>query len=122
MKYDETFMQMVLTGEPVTEIMKRTGLSRSAVYRRMNDDDFQQELTRRRTEAVKAALSKMQVNLSTIIQIALDLAQDARISPQIRLNACQIILTQCDRWTQTTDVMTRLSEIERKLDAEGVKQ
>ncbi|MCD8363011.1 MAG: hypothetical protein LUC98_08645 [Lachnospiraceae bacterium] len=119
-KYDEVLLQCCLDGQTVAQTMKATGLSKKTICEYRADRDFQNELARRRVAAVQAAVSKMSMSLSEIVEVVIAIAKDDKISAQIRLNAAQILLSQCRNWTETADILTRLEAIETAINGEKV--
>lgn len=123
--YTEELLTAFLECKSIREIQERTGLSRQMIQKYREDGTFQDELARRKVAAVKAAVTKMQISLSDITETVLSIATDEKVSPQIRLNACQIAMNQCRSWTETTEIMERLAAVEQairneKLTGKGV--
>lgn len=118
--YTDELLEAFLECKSIAEIQKRTGLSRQTINKYREDRNFQDELARRKIEAVKAAVNKMQMSLSDIAAEVLSIATDKAVSPQIRLNACQVALSQCRSWTETTDILERLAAVEQVIKAEKI--
>lgn len=116
-KYTEEVLTAFLESKSIREAQERTGLSRTTINKYRADPQFQEELAKRKLKAVKAALAKMQMGLTAVAEAVLDIAMDEGISPQIRLNACQVALSQCRSWTHEVDVLERLEAVEKSLRA-----
>lgn len=102
---NEKIMMAFLNNVRVTDIATETGLSRSTVARLKRDPDFQHALRVRRTEIVARAVAQMQQNLMGDVAVLESIIQDPDISPQIRLNGVQIILSQISNMIATENHM-----------------
>jgi len=120
--YTEEVLQAFLVCKSIREIQEKTGLSRQMISKYREDDAFQDELARRKVAAIKSAVTKMQMSLSDITETVLSIATDEKISPQIRLNACQVALSQCKSWTQEVDILERLTAIEQAIRDEKLTE
>lgn len=111
-KYTEALLTAFLKNKNITEIQEEVGVSRQTIWKYQRDPEFQNELRRRRAELIKAAVGKMQTSLADVANVAIEIATDPEISSQIRLNACQIVFSQCRNWTELTDILERLEKVE----------
>ena len=118
-QYSETVLASFLKHDKIVDIMADTGLSRSTIQRYREDPEFQKLLTERKTEYVKAAVNKMQAFLVEGVEILQNIIRDNNTSPQTRINAVQIMFSQCRSWTETTDILERLKMLE---DAESERR
>lgn len=118
-QYSETVLASFLKHDKIVDIMADTGLSRSTIQRYREDPEFQQLLTERKTEFIKAAVNKMQAFMSEGVEILQNIIRDERTSSQTRVNAVQIMFSQCRNWTETADILERLKMLE---DAESERR
>lgn len=120
--YTEELLEAFLECKSIREIQERTGLSRQMIGKYREDPAFQDELARRKITAVKIAVTKMQMSLSDIAETVIAIATDENVSPQIRLNACQVALSQCRSWTETADILERLTVVEQTIKNEKLTE
>ncbi|MCI9450015.1 MAG: hypothetical protein HFE30_07170 [Clostridiales bacterium] len=114
-KYKDELLKAFLECRSIKEIMATTGLSRATIERYRDDKGFKEELTRLKMESIRSALNRMQLSLTDITHEVLSIAKDKKIAPQIRLNAAQILMSQCKSWTETEEVLTRLAAVEEAI-------
>ncbi len=48
----------------------------------------------------------------------MEVVQDEEASPQTRINAAQIAMTQTKNWTETIDIINRIAALEAAMDKE----
>ena len=55
----------------------------------------------------------MQQSLTDCVNVLNRIIKNDEISPQIRVNAIQIMLSQCKSWTETADLAERVEALEK---------
>lgn len=118
-QYSETVLASFLKHDKIVDIMADTGLSRSTVQRYRGDPEFQQLLTERKTEFIKTAVNRMQAFMVEGVEVLEGIIRDNETSPQVKINAIQIMFNQCKTWTETADILERLKMLE---DAESERR
>lgn len=110
--YSEKVINAFLENDKVVDIMSATGLSRSTIERYRADSKLQRILSERKAVFVEAAVLKMQKTLSESADVLHRIIKNEEISPQVRVNAIQVLFTQCRSWTETADILKRLEALE----------
>lgn len=110
--YSEKIINAFLDNDKVIDIMAATGLSRSTIERYRADPELQKILSDRKAAFVEAAVLKMQKTLSESADVLQKIIKNEDISPQVRVNAIQVLFTQCRNWTETADILKRLEALE----------
>lgn len=121
-RFTEEVLSAFLECKSIREIQERTGLSRTMITKYRSDPDFCNELARRKTKAVEAALARMQLAMEDVVTTVVGIAQDENVSPQVRLNASQILLGQCKSWTEMVDIVQRLEKLENAVDSDKLTE
>ena len=114
--YSETVIEAFLRYDKIVDIMKATGLSRSTLMRYRDSPDFQKILSDRRTVYVEAAVTKMQSFMCEGVEMLQKIIRDKGVNPQVKVNAIQILFTQCRNWSETVDILKRLEALENADD------
>ena len=114
--YTENIIEAFLEHDKISEIMRITGLSRNTLTRYRDDPQFQDILNQRRVQIIRRSVQKMQQSLSDCANVLNRIINDETISPQIRVNAIQTMLSQCKTWTETADLAERIAALERRSD------
>ena len=110
--YSEKIVNAVLENDKVVDIMSAPGLSRSTIERYRADPELQRILSERKAAFIEAAVLKMQKTLSESADVLQRIIKNEEINPQTRVNAIQVLFTQCRNWTETADILKRLEALE----------
>ena len=114
--YSEKVITAFLENDKIVDIMSATGLSRSTIDRYKADPKLQRILSERRAAFVETAVTKMQKALSEGADVLHRIIKNEAVSPQVRVNAVQILFAQCRSWTETVDILHRLEAIEAEME------
>lgn len=112
--YTEELISAFLEYDKISDIMRATGLSRNTVSRYRDDSQFQEILNQRRVQIIRRSVQKMQQSLTDCVNVLNRIINNDDISPQIRVNAIQIMMSQCKSWTETADLAERVAALERQ--------
>lgn len=110
--YSEKVINAFLENDKVVDIMSATGLSRSTIERYRADPELQRILSERKAAFIEAAVLKMQKTLSESADVLQRIIKNEEVKPQTRVNAIQVLFTQCRNWTETADILKRLEVLE----------
>lgn len=112
--YSETVVEAFLKHDKIVDIMRATGLSRGTIDKYRKDEEFQKILSERKAIFVEAAVTKMQASLSEGADTLQRIINNEKVPPQVRVNAIQVLFSQCKSWTETADILKRLEVLERE--------
>lgn len=113
---NETVLAAFLTSTKAAQIAKVAGISRTTVYKLQHDSEFQAALTARRRQLCKSVVNQMATNLQKNVETLQKIADNSENSPQIRINAIQIIFKQFDGWVETMDVVAEIEKLREAVD------
>lgn len=108
-------MTALLSCGSVTEAEKISGVSRTTIYKRLNDKDFKREYDHRRTMVLNSACSSLQSTLTTAVNTIKEIIEDEENAPQVRLNACGMILQNCLKYVEQIDILSKIEELEKNI-------
>lgn len=95
------------------------GMGITTLYERLRDNSLQALLNEAQGQIVSGATSSLQARLEAAVSTIAEVMTDKDNAPQVRLNAADCLLRNCLRYTEQSQILTRLDELERRLtDAE----
>lgn len=112
--FDEKTISAFLNHYKMVDIIKESGLSKNTCYKLRADPNFQQVLRERKDAMVKASLERMRSYLLRDIEELQAVIENSEASPQVRVNAIQIMLSQFRDWLTTNDLLERVEMLERR--------
>ena len=115
------FIDAYLKTKNMTETCKSLNISRNTAYNYLKDDRVKAEISKRRTELIGNTTLFLQDNLKECSSILMDIIRDKNSSPQVKINAINSIFNNCNKLTETNDILTKLADIEERLAEQVVK-
>ena len=109
------FIDAYLKTKNMTETCKSLNISRNTAYNYLKDDRVKAEISKRRTELIGNTTLFLQDNLKECSSILMDIIRDKNSSPQVKINAINSIFNNCNKLTETNDILTKLADIEERL-------
>lgn len=89
---DEQICVALLGSSTVEEAADYLGVSVSTIYKREQTEQFKALYKDMNYKLLQAATEKIRTTMLSAIQIAKEIAEDEENAPQIRLNACDLLL------------------------------
>ena len=114
------FIDTYFKTNTITETCKILKISRTTAYNYLNDESIKLEMDRRRTELINDTTIYLQANLKICSNTLIDIIKDQKTPPQVKINAINSIFNNCNKLTETNDIMTKLAEIEQRLAEQEV--
>jgi len=109
---DEKILTALLTCGNVADAERIAGVSRSTIYNRLSNADFKAEYDHRRTMVLNEACNTLQATLTKAVNTVKEIAEDETASPQVRLNACGMLLQNCLKYVEQIDILSRIEALE----------
>ena len=116
--FTEDVISAFLEHDKISDVMRITGLSRNTVTKYRDDPQLQDILNQRRVQIIRRSVQKMQQSLTDCVNVLNRIISNDKISPQIRVNAIQVMMSQCKSWTETVDLVERVEALERQAKGE----
>lgn len=113
-EFDEKTISAFLNNYKMADVIRESGLSKNTCYKLRQDPDFQQVLRERKDAIVKVTLERMRSYLLRDIEELQAVIEDSETSPQTKVNAIQIMLSQFRDWLTTSDLIERVEVLEGK--------
>ena len=111
-KTKETLINGLLCNTSVSATARATGISETTIYRYLNDPAFVDAYEERRREMMRDSCHALQANMGGAIEELVKIIKAPETSPQIRLNAIDMLLRHSYRMTEQMDILSRLEQLE----------
>lgn len=112
---DEQLITALSTSTSITDTAKNLGITRQAIYNRLQKPEFRKRLQSERDSKFQVAGNQLAGGMSEAIQVILSIMKDAETAPGIRIRAGQILLDICLRTSEQLDILSRIENLERML-------
>ena len=109
---DETIIEALLISATVRSAAAKLEINEQTIYRRKRDPEFMQKYNEARRERTEAARNVLQERAHAAADTLATIMQDADAPAQTRVSAAAEILRQTVKYTEITDIMQQLDELE----------
>ena len=109
------FIDTYLNSKSITETCKKLNIARSTAYGYLKDDRVKAEIDKRRSELISDTTLYLQDSLQECSKVLMDIVKDPKASPQVKINAINSIFSNCNKLTETNDILTKIASIEERL-------
>ncbi len=116
---NEVVISALLNEPTVQKAAEKCGLSQRQIYERMKQMSFKQEYRQAKRSILESVTNGLQARLTAATETTIEIMQNKENSPQVRLNACGLIFNQCQKLTETIDILDRIESLEK---IQGVEQ
>lgn len=103
----------MLSCQTVREASKTCGVSETQIYTRLREPEFRARYDEARRELLENATKSLQARTGGAVDTMWEICQNEANPPQVRLNASEAILRNSLRFTECTDVLKQLQELEK---------
>ena len=110
---DETIIDALLISATVRSAAAKLDINEQTIYRRKRDAEFMRKYSEARRERTEAARNVLQERAHAAADTLATIMQDADAPAQTRVSAAAEILRQTVKYTELTDIMQQLDELER---------
>lgn len=110
---DEQIISALLKRGTALGAAHEIGANLKTVQYRLAKPEFQEKYRAARIGVVREAAAILQSGCTVAVATLISILNDTDISPQIRVNAAQMILTHAMRFTETIDFADRLEKLEK---------
>ena len=116
---NEVVISALLTEPTIGKAAEKCGLSQRQIYERMKQKNFKEEYHQAKRSILEAVTNGLQARLTAATETTIEIMQNKENSPQTRLNAANLIFNQCQKLTETIDILDRIESLEK---IQGVEQ
>lgn len=112
---DEKLMALLIEHGSVTKVSSILGVSRNALYKRLQNADFRQQYEEAKAAVLSDACDAIAVKLEDAAAVLHDIAMNDRASDGIRVSAASALLREGLRYIETANVLKRLDALEAQM-------
>ena len=118
MASQEQIIAGLLVNGTVTATAEKLGTSRDTLYKLMKQEGFQEAYSKAKQHLLQEVCNSLVSTLLEAVDVTKSIMNNTDNSPQIRLNASQILFNTCIRLTEQTEVLQRIEKLERSVSDE----
>ena len=105
----------LITCKDITTASEKLGISRQAIYNRLQQPAFRRKLQNERQGKFQIANSKLTDKMSQAIETLSSVMNDREVSAGTRIKAARTLLDICLRTSEQMDILERIVAIEQSL-------
>ena len=113
---DERLIELLLVHGSVKATAAAIGMSTRAIYARLSDPSVRQMYADARGQILENATATLCDALGDAVSFLHDLVIDPDAPLGLKVQSADSLLRHCVRYVETSDVVSRLSALEQKLD------
>jgi uncharacterized protein (UPF0147 family) len=108
-------LEVLLEYPTKTAAAKALGISRPALYRRLEDPDLKEAYEEARRAAIADATDSLQTVAEQAVSVLHEIANDPGVVPNVRVSAASKILDTAIKAYELQDVLSRLEALETEM-------
>ena len=112
---DERMILALLTCKDIQSASNELGITRQAIYNRLQQPAFRQRLQKERVGKYQVANSKLTESMGEAIETLVSVMNDTEIAPSTRIKSARTLLDICLRTSEQMDIVERIVAIEESL-------
>ncbi len=113
---DEKLVELLIIHGGVKGAAVACGLTQRAIYARLKKPSFRAEYDERRQQTLDDATLQLADSVGDAVTLLRRTVKDGESPAALRLQAAEALLRHALRYTEMTDTLRRVAELERKLD------
>lgn len=114
----EQIIAGLLVNGTITATAEQIGTSRRTIYKAMQEEGFNKAYSKAKQHLLQEVCNNLVSTLLEAVDVTKSIMNNTDNSPQIRLNAGQILFNTCIRLTEQTEVLQRIEKLERSVSDE----
>lgn len=108
---NEKLLETLLVYGNAERAAKALGVTRNAIFKRLQDETFRAQYTTAQTAIVSAVAFEMTAILSDAVGALHSVVTDDVASDNARISASNALLTHCNRYVETASILRRLDAL-----------
>ena len=112
------FLVCLLENSNTTQAIKEAGISSATAYKWLKDPEFKKFFEWNKQEMLSAATRYLQGSLGICCEKLMEIVKDPKTSAQVKINAISLIFQNVRAFTEQTDILIRISELEQAMQEE----
>ena len=117
---DEKLLQTLIECGSVTAAADACGLTRNAVFKRLQNPAFRARHNELQSVVLGSAASELAAGSLEAVEVLRSIMRDYETSKGLKVQAAGLVLTHCAKYIETANVLQRLDALERaQTEVEG---
>lgn len=112
---DEQIIAAILSCSTNTQAATACGLSEKQFYNRLSRPELKEKLAAARSKLLESATSSIAARVGEAVETMANIMHNSETTAQTRLNAADAIIRNSLKMGERTDVLERITEIEKTL-------
>ena len=112
------FLKAMLEESTISKAADAANISRETAYKYLKDPAFKTELDKRRSECLNDTVRFLQSKLTLCSEQLVKIIENEETADQVKINAINTVFTNFKSMSETAEVITRLEQIEKLMEAE----
>ncbi len=108
-------LEALITCDTVEEACKASGISRTTMYRNLNDPEFSKALKSAKRQLVNRAVLRLQQTCGDAARALAEVCRDKDAPASARVSAAKTILDSAFRALESEDIEERLKALEQRI-------
>ena len=108
-------VELLMQNLSIAKVAEQIGVNRVSVYRWLKDDNFQKELTNKKSEIIEGVSRKLAGALDKSVQVLIEL-RDSCKQPNIRRLSSMAVIDYTLKISEMTDLESRIKVLEAAID------
>ena len=109
---NEKLLETLLVYGNAERAARALGVTRNCIYKRLQDDAFRAQYTTAQSAVISAVSLEMTAILSDAVGALHDVVTDDIATDSARISASNALLTHCNRYVETANILRRLDALE----------
>lgn len=109
---DAKLLETLLSYGNAERAAQALGISRTAIFKRLQNDAFRAEYNAAQTAIISAVALELTAVISDAVGALHDVVTDDVASDNARISASNALLTHCNRYVETANILRRLDALE----------
>ena len=110
---DAKLLETLISYGSAERAAQALGISRTAIFKRLQNDAFRAEYNAAQTAIVSAVALEMTAILSDAVGALHDVVTDDIATDNARISAANALLTHCNRYVEVANILRRLDALEQ---------
>lgn len=111
---DENLLENLLVHGGATGAAAALGISRNAIYKRLQDPVFRAQYEAAQSVILTSAAAYMTCVLDDAVECLRSVIRNSSLSAGIRVQAANALLTHCNRYLESANILRRLDVLEKE--------
>ena len=116
---DEKLLEALLIHGNISKASRALGISKSAIYQRLKNDDFREQFDRLQGVTLTVVSNSLSDRLNDAVEVLRSVLLDPDVSPSTKVQASDVLLRHCKSYIETSTILRRIEKLEENESKES---